>query len=296
MTIETFIRAMPKVELHVHLEGSTRPATLLKLASRHPVAPPDNPVEGLSEWHTFTDFPHFIEIYIAVSNCLRTPNEIELINREFLQGQAAQHILHSEVTYTALTLYKMHGISLEDQLAAINRARVWSADELNTTMTLTFDIAREVGADDGLITANWAIRRIGTSSPNPSRQRTPCTHSRQVLLCANPTHHLTSVQRPLLFGVRRDLMRATGGKCTLPAISSTTLCSSQPTSNFRSKTASDRCSQRLDARNMRKMHTACNPDLAARTTHRTKPAPGPHQSTLRRMCHLFSAGLPPPVL
>ena len=121
---------------------------------------------------------------------MRTPNEIELINREFLQGQAAQHILHSEVTYTALTLYKMHGISLEDQLAAINRARVWAADKMNTTMTLTFDIAREVSADDGLITANWAIRRIGTSSPNPSRQRTPCTHSRQVLLCANPTHHL----------------------------------------------------------------------------------------------------------
>ena len=190
MTIETFIRAMPKVELHVHLEGSTRPATLLKLASRHPVAPPANPVEGLREWYTFTDFPHFIEIYIAVSNCLRTPDEIELITRTFLLGQAAQHILHSEVTYTALTLYKMHGISLEDQLAAINRARVWAADELNTTMTLTFDIAREVGADDGLITANWAIRRIGTSSPNPSRQRTPCTHSRQVLLCANPTHHL----------------------------------------------------------------------------------------------------------
>ena len=190
MTIETFIRAMPKVELHVHLEGSTRPATLPKLASRHPVARPANPVEGLREWYTFTDFPHFIEIYIAVSNCLRTPNEIELINREFLQGQAAQHILHSEVTYTALTLYKMHGISLEDQLAAINRARVWAADKMNTAMTLTFDIAREVSADDGLITANWAIRRIGTSSPNPSRQRTPCTHSRQVLLCANPTHHL----------------------------------------------------------------------------------------------------------
>ena len=46
MTIETFIRVMPKVEMHVHLEGSTRPATLLKLASRHPVAPPANPVEG----------------------------------------------------------------------------------------------------------------------------------------------------------------------------------------------------------------------------------------------------------
>ncbi len=126
-----------------------------------------------SEWHTFTDFPHFIEIYIAVSNCLRTPNEIELINREFLQGQAAQHILLSEVTYTALTLYKLHGSSLEDQLAAINRARVWAADELNTTMPLTFDIAREVSADDGLITANWEIRRIGNSIPNPHGHNTP---------------------------------------------------------------------------------------------------------------------------
>ena len=44
------------------------------------------------------------------------------------------------------------------------------------------------------------------------------------------------------------------------------------------------------------MHTACNTDLVAHTTHRTKLAPGPHQSTLRRMCHLYSAGLPPQCL
>ena len=101
------------------------------------------------------------------------PDGIEFLTREFLQGQAAQHILHSEVTYTALTLYKMHGSSLEDQLAATNRARVWAADELNTTMTLIFDIAREVSAADGLITANWAIRRIGNSIPNSRRHSTP---------------------------------------------------------------------------------------------------------------------------
>jgi len=95
------------------------------------------------------------------------------MTREFLLGQAAQHILHSEVTYTALTLYKMHGNSLENQLAAINRARVWAADELNTTMTLTFDIAREVSANDGLITSNWAIRRIGNQIPNSRRHSTP---------------------------------------------------------------------------------------------------------------------------
>ena len=44
------------------------------------------------------------------------------------------------------------------------------------------------------------------------------------------------------------------------------------------------------------MHTACNPDLAVYTTHRTNLVPDPHQSTLRRMCHLCSAGLPPQCL
>ena len=51
-------------------------------------------------------------------------------------------------------------------------------------------------------------------------------------------------------------------------------------------------SQRFDTRNRREMHSACNKDLADYTTRRTTPAPDPHQSTLRRMCHLYSAGLP----
>ena len=44
------------------------------------------------------------------------------------------------------------------------------------------------------------------------------------------------------------------------------------------------------------MHIACNPDLEAHTTRRTTPAPDPHQSALRHMCHLYSAGLPPKFL
>ncbi len=73
----------------------------------------------------------------------------------------------------------------------------------------------------------------------------------------------------------------------------TTLCFSQPTFIFRSKTTFVWCSQRFDTRNKRKMHTACNPSLAAYTTHHTKPAHGPHHSSLRRMCHLYSVELPP---
>ena len=77
-----------------------------------------------------------------------------------------------------------------------------------------------------------------------------------------------------------------------PLSSSTTLCSPPPTINFRPQTAFVCCSQRFDARNKRRMHTTYNPELADHTTRRTTPAPGLHQSTLRRMCHLYSAGLP----
>jgi adenosine deaminase len=86
MSLSSYIQAMPKVELHVHLEGSIRPETLLALAQRNHMALPATTVEGLQAWYTFTDFPHFIEIYRAISACLRTPDDIELIAREFLAG------------------------------------------------------------------------------------------------------------------------------------------------------------------------------------------------------------------
>ena len=67
MSLESYIRAMPKVELHVHLEGAIQPETLLALAHRNGVALPTTTVAGLRSWYTFTDFPHFLEVYLAVS-------------------------------------------------------------------------------------------------------------------------------------------------------------------------------------------------------------------------------------
>jgi adenosine deaminase len=157
MSLESYIAAMPKVELHVHLEGAIRPETLLKLARRNHVPLPADTVAGLRRWYSFTNFPHFVEIYMAISACLRTPDDIELITREFLAGQAAQNIRYSEVTYTPFTHYAHKNIAFHDQLAAINRARAWAAAELGVTMRLILDISRERPAESGLQVADWAI-------------------------------------------------------------------------------------------------------------------------------------------
>ncbi len=157
MSIESYLRAMPKVELHVHLEGSIRPETLLQLARRHNISLPADSVEGVRRWYTFTNFAHFVEIYITISKCLRTPDDIELITREFLKGQSAQNVAHSEVTYTPYTIFNQCGIPFREQLDAINRARAWADHELGVTMTLTLDIARKVPPESGRVTAEWAI-------------------------------------------------------------------------------------------------------------------------------------------
>lgn len=148
---------MPKVELHVHLEGSIRPETLLQLAQRNHVALPADTVQGLREWYRFRDFEHFVEIYQAISKCIRTADDIELITREFLQGQADQNILHTEATFTAQTILIQSGVPLDDQLAAINRAREWAEKELNVTMGVVIDIIREWPVEDGLKVAEFAI-------------------------------------------------------------------------------------------------------------------------------------------
>ncbi len=161
MSVESFIRAMPKVELHVHLEGSTKPDTLLTLARRNQIDLPYDTEEGVRRWYQFTDFPHFIEIYRTLCECIATPDDIEFLTREFLKGQAAQNIRYSEVTYTAYTHYLQYQLSFDEQLAAINRARVWAEAELGVSMGIVLDFARDISSEEGEINAEWAIRGMG---------------------------------------------------------------------------------------------------------------------------------------
>src|SRR5215468_9845025 len=165
-TLDTFIRRMPKVELHVHLEGSIRPETLLLLAERNGVTLPATTAaktaEGLRQWYRFTDFPHFVEIYLAISACICSPEDIEFIAREFLRGQAAQRILHSEATFTPYTHYSSNRrIPFEDQIDALRKAREWAAREWGISVGWILDIVRNVRpVEHGLTVADWAISGV----------------------------------------------------------------------------------------------------------------------------------------
>jgi adenosine deaminase len=134
---------------------------LLKLAKRHHIALPADDVEGLRKWYTFRDFNHFIEIYMAISSCLRTAEDIELIAREFLIGQAQQNILYSEVTFTPFNQFYNNQLGFHEQIDAVNCARIWAEEELGVRMGIIMDIPRLAPPESGLMIADRAIERYG---------------------------------------------------------------------------------------------------------------------------------------
>jgi len=161
MTLSEFCTAMPKVELHVHFEGSIRPETVLKLAERNGVQLPADTLEGLRNWYTFRDFPHFVEVYVAVTKCIKTADDLETIMREFLEGQKAQNVLHSEVTYTASTIETFCGISWPDQHAALLRGMKYGKEELGVTCGLILDIVRGHPVERAMEVTEWATTSEG---------------------------------------------------------------------------------------------------------------------------------------
>ncbi len=159
---ESFIQRMPKVELHVHMQGAMQPATLLTLAQQYDdVALPGSTVADIQSWYTFSSFEHFVKVYLTICDVIRTVDDIEVMARDFLAGQAVQNIRYSEVTYTAYIHQHFRGISFADQLAALQRAQQWAKTTYGVTMGLIIDIPRVVSPEDGLMIADWAISGMG---------------------------------------------------------------------------------------------------------------------------------------
>lgn len=139
---QDYYLAVPKAELHVHLEGSIQPATLLELARRNGVDLPADSEAGLAEWFEFSDFGHFIQVYMTITRCLRAESDYELIAYEFGHEQARQNIRYSEVTFTPYT-HKSMGVDEGVFLAGLARGRRRALEDFGVEINWVFDIVRE---------------------------------------------------------------------------------------------------------------------------------------------------------
>jgi aminodeoxyfutalosine deaminase len=145
--------SLPKVELHLHLEGTIRPATAIELAARHGVCLTQDEVAAR---YKHTDFAGFIETFKWVTSFLRDPEDYALITRRICEELVKQNVVYAEVTIsTGVMLKRMQNV--EANFGAIVEAASGVLYHRLRTAWI-FDCVRQFGPDAAMEVARWAAK------------------------------------------------------------------------------------------------------------------------------------------
>jgi aminodeoxyfutalosine deaminase len=162
MNLLEFAKRMPKIELHIHLEGSIQPGTLLKLAHRNQIRLPAEDETSLVEIYRFSNFDKFLETYLLITSCLRTPDDYRLIAYEYGCECARQNIHYAEVTFTIETNMSITGLSWQEILKGLNAGRDQAHKEFGVWWQWIFDIVRNVpDTQETVLNIALAAREMG---------------------------------------------------------------------------------------------------------------------------------------
>ncbi|MFJ4878757.1 adenosine deaminase [Streptomyces sp. NPDC088745] len=154
--LRPFVAGLPKAELHVHHVGSASPRIVADLAARHPDSKVPADPEALREFFTFTDFAHFIEVYLAVVDVIRTPEDVRHLTYEVARDMARQNIRYAELTVTPFSSTR-RGIPEAAFMEAIEDARKAAESELGVVLRWCFDIPGEAGLESAEETVRLAL-------------------------------------------------------------------------------------------------------------------------------------------
>ncbi len=148
-SIHSFIRSLPKAELHLHLEGTILPTTLVELSARNDQFPLS--LHEAELIYSFTDFGEFMESFKAVTRRIKEPGDYELIAWRMMQQLHAQGIVHAEVYISVGVIYMWRNFDprcFEPIFAALERARERAARELNLSLYWIFDAVRHFTVEE----------------------------------------------------------------------------------------------------------------------------------------------------
>jgi len=144
--VREWLRRLPKAELHLHLEGTITPETLLALSKRHDATPLT--LADATKLYTYENFIGFLMAFKAVTERLRTPEDYELITYEMIRALAAQGVVHAEVYISFGIIYFWKKTEVEPFVEAIERGRVRGEKEFGVTVLWIIDAVRNFGAEE----------------------------------------------------------------------------------------------------------------------------------------------------
>lgn len=140
-------RALPKAELHVHLEGSVDPSTMLALADRHGVEPPAADVDGMHRWLRFDGFPDFLERYFWVCGLLRSADDFADVAHAYLRTAHEQGVVHVEFHVSSSFHIVERGADWSEVLGGVVAGCERAEAEFGISSLLIPDLSPHLGAD-----------------------------------------------------------------------------------------------------------------------------------------------------
>jgi len=140
-----WLRDLPKAELHLHLEGSITPATLVELSHRNDARP--LPLAEAAAVYSYHDFPSFLLSFKAVTTRLHTAADYELITYNMLRDLAAQGVRHAEAYISIGILYWQARLDVDAVMAAIEAGRVRGEREFGISLLWIIDAVRHFGLE-----------------------------------------------------------------------------------------------------------------------------------------------------
>jgi len=156
MTMYDFITALPKAELHLHIEGTLEPELLFELAQRNGIAIPYASVDALRRAYEFTDLQSFLDIYYQGANVLQTRQDFYDMTAAYFRKAASQNVRHAEIFFDPQT-HTHRGISMETVITGIHDAQADAERDLGVTSKLILCFLRHLDEDDALRTLDAAL-------------------------------------------------------------------------------------------------------------------------------------------
>ncbi len=151
LTIEAFIRALPKAELHLHIEGTLEPAMVFSLAKKHGVSLPYPSVRALQQAYHFSDLQSFLDIYYAGTAVLRDAEDFHAMTWAYLLKAHEQGIVHVEIFFDPQT-HTARGIPFATVIDGIHSALVKGERQFGITHRLIMCFLRHLSAADAMST------------------------------------------------------------------------------------------------------------------------------------------------
>ena len=155
-SIDTFIRGIPKAELHLHIEGTLEPEMVFELARKHGVSLRYPSVDALREAYRFSDLQSFLDVYYAGAEVLRDESDFHALTSAYLRRAREDGVVHVEIFYDPQT-HTVRGVPFEAVIGGIRSALEEGQRTLGITHRLILCFLRHLSADDAMQTLEQAL-------------------------------------------------------------------------------------------------------------------------------------------